>query len=345
MTALARRWLPPARRWLILALAPIVLLSLIAAPSAPAGAAPKKDPTVADDGDDNAELGDLLESTGRRYSSLKNKYEKSKSLKLQKELQVSAAEAKRDALLPQAGQVASESYRNGNLSSVGILLNSGTSTQFLRRAIALNELNALNDKKLHKLNEAIDEVTRAKTELDNLVKAQKNALDGMAKAKESAERALALVGGNSLTRGFVDATSPEAAPAPRNRSGDFSPESCSVSDPTTGGCITPRTLHMYKQVKKAGFNRFVGCYRSGGPFEHPKGRACDWSLQRRGFSSASNSDMRRYGNDLMAFLVRNADRLGILYVIWYRKIWFPATGWKSYHGASSHTDHVHVSML
>jgi hypothetical protein len=47
----------------------------------------------------------------------------------------------------------------------------------------------------------------------------------------------------------------------------------------------------------------------------------------------------------MAFLVRNADRLGIYYVIWYAQIWFPATGWKSYHGPSNHKDHVHVSML
>ena len=55
--------------------------------------------------------------------------------------------------------------------------------------------------------------------------------------------------------------------------------------------------------------------------------------------------MFRYGNDLMAFLVRNADRLGIYYVIWNRKIWFPASGWSSYSGPSAHTDHVHVSML
>ena len=102
---------------------------------------------------------------------------------------------------------------------------------------------------------------------------------------------------------------------------------------------------MYKQVKKAGFTRFVGCHRDGGPFEHPKGRACDWSLQKRGFSPWHNQDTREYGNNLMAFLVRNADQLGILYVIWNKMIWFPATGWKTYHGPSDHTDHVHVSML
>ena len=174
---------------------------------------------------------------------------------------------------------------------------------------------------------------------------QNQNLAAMQKQKEAAEKALALVGGKSLTGGFVVAKSPVAAPAPRNADGGFSPESCSVNDPTTDGCITPRTYHMYQEVKKAGFNRFVGCHRNGGPFEHPKGRACDWSLQKRGFSVAHNADMKNYGNNVMAFLVRNADRLGVLYVIWYRQIWFPATGWKSYHGASTHMDHVHDSML
>ena len=46
---------------------------------------------------------------------------------------------------------------------------------------------------------------------------------------------------------------------------------------------------MYKEVKKAGFNRFVGCHRNGGPFEHPKGRACDWSLQNRASSVATTA--------------------------------------------------------
>ena len=115
--------------------------------------------------------------------------------------------------------------------------------------------------------------------------------------------------------------------------------------PTTDGCITARTLHIYQEVKKAGFNRFVGWHRNGGPFEHPKGRACDWSLQKSGFSVAHNADMKNYGNNLMAFLVRNADRLGIYYVIWYAQIWWPASGWHAYHGESNHKDHVHVSVL
>ena len=68
-------------------------------------------------------------------------------------------------------------------------------------------------------------------------------------------------------------------------------------------------------------------------------------MQSKGFSNAANADMKNYGNDLMAYLVRNADRLGILYVIWYRQVWFPARGWSRYTGPLDHFDHVHVSML
>ncbi|WP_199516971.1 coiled-coil domain-containing protein [Nucisporomicrobium flavum] len=335
-----------ARQWLVLALAPLVAISLIAAPASPAGAAPGGgNSSTADDGDDNPMLNEVLDSTGRRYLAAKAAVAKSTKNQLALALQVKDAEAKRDALLPQVGAVAAQQYRTGGLSTMGFLLNVRSPGGFIDKAVSLEEINALNDGKLRELDAAIDAVATAKARLDQEVKAQKQNLQAMQKQKESAEKALNLVGGDTVTGGFVLANSPKAAPAPRNADGEFGPEACNVNDPTTSGCVTARTLHMYKEVKKAGFNRFVGCHRNGGPFEHPKGRACDWSLQKSGFAPWHNQDTREYGNNLMAFLVRNADRLGILYVIWNRMIWFPATGWKNYHGVSNHTDHVHVSML
>jgi hypothetical protein len=52
---------------------------------------------------------------------------------------------------------------------------------------------------------------------------------------------------------------------------------------------------------------------------------------------------------LAAFFVRNAERLGVLYVIWFKQIWTPAAGWHRYGRAggdpsSDHTNHVHVSL-
>jgi hypothetical protein len=334
------------RRWLILALAPLAAVTMLLSPASPANADPDdKKSSTADDGDDNPLLNDVLDSTGRRYLTAKSAVAKSTKTQLGLALKVKNAEARRDVLLPEVGAVAAQQYRTGGISTMGFLLNTNSPDGFLKKAVSLEEINAINDGKLRELDQAIDEVTTAKTRLDQEVKAQKQNLALMEKQKESAEKALSQVGGTSVTGGFVLAKSPRAAPAPRNSDGGFSPESCNVDDPTTGGCITARTLHMYKEVKKAKFNRFVGCHRDGGPFEHPKGRACDWSLQKSGFAPWHNQDTRKYGNNLMAFLVRNADRLGILYVIWNKQIWFPATGWKSYHGPSDHTDHVHVSML
>ena len=52
----------------------------------------------------------------------------------------------------------------------------------------------------------------------------------------------------------------------------------------------------------------------------------------------------------MAWLVANADRLAVLYVIWFKRIWLPSSGWKAYtrgngDPSSDHTNHVHLSVI
>lgn len=344
------------RRWLTFALAPLVAVALFAAPASPtpAFAAPGTGTGSSNDEPDeqiddikkDSVLSDVIESSNRRFVAAKAAV--AKSTKTQKALaaDIKLAEGRRDALIPEVNAIAAQQYRTGEVGTASFLLGSNGTDDFLSKAVSLTEINTMQDNKLRELNRAINEVTQKRQRLDAEVKSQKANLAAMEKQKKSVTDALTLVGGESLTGGDVDAISAKAKPAPRNSKGEFAPEGCTQKDPTTSGCVTARTLNMYKEVKKAGFNRFVGCHRNGGPFEHPKGRACDWSLQKSGFASAHNQDMKRYGNDLMAFLVRNADRLGIYYVIWYKQIWFPATGdWHSYSGPSDHTDHVHVSML
>ena len=336
------------RRWLTLLLAPLVASAFLVAPAAPAIAAPGDETSTADekaDDDEDLLLNDVLESSNRRFVQSKAAVAKSTATQARLAAEIKVAEARRNALTPEVNAIASQQYQTGNVGTLSYLLGAGGSADFLSKAVSLEEINTLHDHSLRQLNQAITEVSTKKAALDAEVKAQKNNLVAMKKQKEAADKALALVGGDSLTGGFVLAKSPIAAPAPRSADGGFAPQGCNVADPTTSGCITARTLHLYQQTRKAGFKRFAGCHREGGPFEHPKGRACDWSLQNSGFAVAHNADMKNYGNNLMAFLVRNADRLGIYYVIWFRKIWFPATGWKAYSGASAHTDHVHVSLL
>ncbi|MET8355383.1 hypothetical protein [Micromonospora sp. NPDC005171] len=336
----------PLRRWLTPVVAVIAALTVFAGPL-PAHAAPTN-PTPSgheEDGEPKL-LNDVIEQANRDYSAAKSKLDKSKKRQSELAAQVNRAKADLDALAPQVGEIAAQAYRTGRIGAVAMLLESEAPDSFVRRAGMLDEINMVNEKKLSEVNEVKARAEQAKLALDTEVREQQKQTALMAKRKSEADKALSLVGGKGFTGGLVDATSPVARIGPgRTADGDWKPQSCSENDPTTSGCITPRTLHAYKEVKRAGFNRFVGCYRPGGPWEHPKGRACDWSLQKSGFSPWHNEDTRTYGNNVAAFLIRNADRLGIYYVIWNRQIWFPATGWSSYSGPSNHTDHVHMSLL
>ncbi|MDG4834210.1 hypothetical protein O7627_33640 [Solwaraspora sp. WMMD1047] len=336
----------PPNRWLTATLAVLATAALLAAPlgSQAAAAQPNGNATADEDGPPPL-LRDVLDQAGRTYLDAKAKLDQSTKRQLILNLELRRAENRLAKLAPQVEQIAARSYRTGRIGAAAMLLNSASPDSFLDRAATLDELNMVNGKRVAELAQAVDDAARAKDAIDAEVRDQRKQVAVMNAQKREAENALALVGGRSLTAGFVAATSPVARAAPRTSSGGWPNESCSQDDPTTAGCVTPRTLHAYKETKRAGFDRFVGCHRSGGPFEHPKGRACDWSLRNSGFTPARTQNERTYGNNLTAFLVRNADRLGILYVIWNRQIWLPATGWRSYSGASDHTDHVHMSML
>jgi hypothetical protein len=88
----------------------------------------------------------------------------------------------------------------------------------------------------------------------------------------------------------------------------------------------------------------------GGTSEHKEGRAYDWML------NASNPADRAKADAFLKWLLATdaagnrhamARRLGVMYVIWDRRIWKayqPSAGWQPYSGASPHTDHIHISL-
>jgi hypothetical protein len=312
----------------------------------PALAPPK--PTPGDEGE-TPTIRDVLDQTGRQYLDAKAKLDASKKRQLELGLQLRRAEDRLADLTGQVGAVAAESYRTGRLGPVTALLNSVSPDAFVQRAQAIELISIRDDRQLRELNAARSAAAKAKTAIDAEAKEQEKQLAVIAKQRQDAERALRQVGGAS-TGGFVNINSPVASQAPRNSDGSWPSQSCSVNDPTTSGCITPRTLHALQEAKRAGFTRFVSCYRPGGPFEHPKGRACDFSAERNSFGGVASGGDRIYGNNLAAFFVRNSSRLGVLYVIWFKQIWFPATGWRAYHSgqgdpSSDHTNHVHLSLI
>jgi hypothetical protein len=322
----------------LLATAMVVLLAASAAPAA------------ADPEGGTKTLRDALESASKGHVEATVKL--GASQKRQKQLQATLVQSQANAkkLEGQVGIVAARYYRLGRFNTMSMLLNSSSPDTFLERAYRLDSMAQLDAQTLAQYRQEVDLGRRAKLAIDLEVKEQQRQVTVLAKKKKEAEAALASVGGGSVAGGFVSANSPLAKPAPRNSDGSWPKESCTVDDPTTSGCITPRLLNSYQQARSAGFTHYTSCFSKRDSGEHPKGRACDFSANKSTFKNvaASGSD-KTYGNNLAAYFVKNADRLGVMYVIWFRQIWLPGSGWRAYSASGGpsavHTNHVHLSVL
>lgn len=323
---------------LLLALSALVL----AAPTGAAQAAP-------DEGDSKT-LRSALESAAKGQATAIQKLTTSKKRAVLLQATVKREEAGAKAMESQVAEIANRSYRLGRSSTMTMLLDSTSPDTFLERVEQLDMMAQLDAQLLTRYRGSLDKAKLAKVAIDKEIQEQTKQVAALTKKKKEAQIALASVGGGGASGGFLSANSALAKPAPRNSDGSWPDERCNIKDPTSGGCLTPRTLHAYNQAKAADFKRYTVCWSQRNSGEHPKGRACDMSSNETTYKNFdATGDDKAYGDRLAAYFVRNADRLGVMYVIWYRQIWMPGDGWSRYSasgGASAvHTNHVHVSML
>jgi len=193
---------------------------------------------------------------------------------------LATAEANFAAGQERLGEISASAYRSsGFVSGFSGVISGGGPEDFLDRVSLLNAIVAHEHAVVADLVKARDDVNNSKAALEAELAAQSKHLAEMAARKQQAEQALFAFGGGQTTGGFNENSEAVAEPSPRGPDGAWTPESCSVYEPVTGGCITPRLAHARDQAIAAGFNHFVTCWRSyndGG--EHPKGRACDFAV-------------------------------------------------------------------
>jgi hypothetical protein len=295
-------------------------------------------------------LTDALESAAKGQADAIQKLNASKKRQTELQKTVLDSQAGATALAGQVSAIATRSYQLGRTSTTTMLLDSSSPDIFLERVERLDEMAQVNGSTLKQYRDDLSRAQQAKAAIDQEVVEQQKQVAALTKKKNEAQLALGSIGGGASTGGFLDANSPLAKAAPRNADGSWPKESCTINDPTTDGCITPRMLNAYQQARAAGFTHYTACFRHQDSGEHPKGRACDFAAHATGFENvaATGSD-KEYGNRLAAYFIKNSDRLGVLYVIWYRQIWLPGSGWKAYSASGGpsvvHTNHVHLSVL
>lgn len=134
-------------------------------------------------------------------------------------------------------------------------------------------------------------------------------------------------------------TAPVALPAAVDPVSPYLPQvSCQPVDMVGPRMLRDLLLSTYGIGRAGGIAR--GC--TEGLSEHSEGRAMDWMVH------VDKPAERAAAADFIAWVTRddgvNARRLGIMYVIYNKKIWSvynTAAGWRK---SSAHTDHVHVSF-
>ncbi|MGI8648439.1 MAG: hypothetical protein DLM55_01650 [Acidimicrobiales bacterium] len=323
----------------------VVAALLLAVP--PVSSAPSR-PAAADPEGGSSALNKALETASRGYVEVKAQLQASQ--RKDQELNGRIAKLEEQAALSSRDlqRVAATAYIDGGdgLRLLSSVLQSATFTELLQR---LSYVDHLSHRDTQQIKHAAYErrlLTDSREQLKEEIRKQQQHAKEMAQSKADAEKALARFGGSS-TAGY-DGGAASADPAPRNPDGTWSQESCAVKDPTTNGCLTPRTLHAFNEARAAGFSRYTRCYRVERSGEHGKGRACDFAAATGGFEGAASGGDKEYGNRLAGWFISNNERLGVLYVIWYRQIWLPSTGWRSYSGggnpSAAHTNHVHLSV-
>jgi peptidoglycan DL-endopeptidase CwlO len=323
-----------------------VVLTCLAVLGAPApvvaavAAAPGADPEGG-----TKQLRDQLDAASRGFIEAKAKLANSQKRQQQLTADLARIEAQVAEQTDTLGELAGVAYRTGRLGPLSALLGSDSPDGLLDRAATLSAIAANQDEQVRALVRTREAAAQAKAAVDKEIVEQRRQLAVMQARKDQAEKALADAANQAAQSDSSSGGSSSGGSAPSGSGSD----SCSVNDPTTSGCITPVTLFALQQAKAAGFTRFVSCYRSGGSGEHPKGRACDFSATSGGFGGVASGDARTYGDNLANYFIRNADRLSVLYVIWFKRIWLPSSGWKAYTGgngdpSSDHTNHVHLSV-
>jgi hypothetical protein len=288
-----------------------------------------------------------LDVAVRAYNDAKGRLDAATAAQATLTAELTATRSRLAELTDEANATVVAAYKGGRLTGFATLLDSVSADDFLDRATTLSERLRQEDRTLRDLGSTQSRYVDELAAIDTEVLAQRTALAAVDKHRKDIEAALAAA--NSKPSGGFGAGTASATPAPRNPDGSWPKEGCSVKDPTTSGCLTPRTLHALQEARKAGFTRYTACFRNGTFGEHPLGRACDFSAHSNTFVDApASGDDKAYGDRLAAWFLANANRLAVLYVIWYRQIWLPSSGWRTYHGdgtpAGDHLNHVHLSV-
>jgi hypothetical protein len=214
-------------------------------------------------------------------------------------------------------QLAASRYMNGGIEPEVAILSSGDPGDIIDGAALATHLSEVKAARVRQIQSLIGQQQEA----------QRNAKEKVAAFKRSVGK---LQGQKDRVRKLLD---------------KFKPSSQVIG----GSGLTARMIKVRNEID-ARFGPFavIGCLRPGDPQDHGSGHACDFMESTGG--AMPTADRQRHGDQVAAWAIANASRLGVKYVIWRQRIYdMRSPGWDSMEDRGSvtanHYDHVHVSVF
>ncbi|MEV6929971.1 hypothetical protein AB0M46_36560 [Dactylosporangium sp. NPDC051485] len=307
-------------------------------------------PGANEDGGQNLTVRQALDKANAEYNDAKGRLDKSVADQAAIADQLTKTQTTLGELQAAAGAIANAAYRGRRVSLVNVIVGAENPDDMLHNMVTVEYLVQRENDQLHAVIETQKQLEQQQKDIDAAVANQQAQLKIMEANKKAAENALRKAGGGADVSGATPSGGKVTTNSVgRSSDGSYPSEGCTIDDPTTSGCISPRMLNFYNEARKAGFTHYTSCHRNGGGGDHPLGKACDFSANASTFvnARATGAD-KTYGDNLAAWALANSKNLGVKYVIWYKRIWQPSSGWKSYGGdgtpAGDHYNHVHISM-
>ncbi|MBX6768572.1 MAG: hypothetical protein IRY90_15695 [Actinomadura rubrobrunea] len=322
------------RRGAALALLLAVSALLPAAPGAAAPAAPGEPE------DSAAELAKLR----KRADKLAKEYRG--GLIGLEEAKEAAQKAARDAerlsrefetLRGDVSRLAAASYMTGRMSTIA-MVTADDPDAAIRDATVMEHLARNNGVRIKNLETLAARAEQSRKNADAKVAQVRREIEDLESQRQRVRKMLARF-------------KPERPTTSSGGSGSARPDGASgTKSPIVGNTMTAR-MRTLMQVIDSKFGPFptIGCYRAGDPQDHGSGQACDFMESTAGRMPSASA--QRHGDQVAQFVIDNAAKYGVKYVIWKQRIWDTRSsgGWRQMEDRGSitqnHYDHVHVSVL
>ncbi|MFG2089046.1 MULTISPECIES: coiled-coil domain-containing protein [unclassified Spirillospora] len=235
-------------------------------------------------------------------------------------------------------RLASTSYMTGRLDVIPII-SSAEPGAAVHDAAVIEHISRNNDRRLENLQTLTAKAEQSKETAGKKLDAVEKEIKDLKSQRTRVKKLLAK---------YKPQVTRTQAPA---GGGSGRPDGASgTKSPIVGNSMTARMRSVLVEIDgRFGAFPTIGCSRPGDPQDHGSGTACDFMESTGG--SMPSASAQAHGDSVAQYLINNASRMGLKYIIWKQRIYdFRSSGgWRQMEDRGSitqnHYDHIHVSVL